>query len=243
MSSRTVALGVYYILMYLWTLGISSGIHRATSAATVSQWYFYRHAIPKASSKAVMGAALHHSTTTLFGTICFSAFAALMVRVPLYVAPRRIAGFIHLLCFNFIASPIAALIDPLTLTYAAIHSQPLISSSRAITNLQFIDNAGFGPKKHPRTAYGLARMLLTAARGITALSLGIGGWIYAAKDAHVHSGYGYLVGLIAGCIGWAVIGATEGSLSNIVDSTLVCVGSDNGAGGSHCREAHMVFGG
>lgn len=28
LSSKTVALGIYYIIMYLWTLGVASGIHR-----------------------------------------------------------------------------------------------------------------------------------------------------------------------------------------------------------------------
>jgi len=259
LNKKTICLGVYYIIMYLWTLGIASGIHRfvtvaypsttkwltvgrATSAATVSQWYFHRHAIPTASSKAIMTAALHHSTTTLFGSICLSAMLALLVRLPLFVAPRRFVGIIHLFCFQFIASPIAALINPLTLTYGAIHSLPLLTSSRATMNLKFVDTAGFGPGRHPRTAYRLSKMLLSAARGVTAMSLGIGAWVAAARHVNGGSVYGYLVGLIAGCIGWAIIGATEGCLSNVVDACLVCVGSE-GSGGTHCREAQMVFGG
>lgn len=85
-------------------------------------------------------------------------------------------------------------------------------------------------------------MILTAARGITALTLGTGAWVAAARNVDGGSAYGYLVGLIAGSIGWAILGATEGCLSNVVDATLVCVGTEDGAG-SHCREAQMVFGG
>lgn len=222
--------------------GVINAFSRATSAATVSQWYFHRHAIPTTSSKAIMSAALHHSTTTLFGTICFSTLVALLVRLPLMVAPRRIAALAHMFCFNFISSPVAALTNPLTLTYGAIHSQPLIPSSRAISNLRFIDTAGFGTgNRQPRTAYRLSKMLLTATRGVTALSLGIGAWV-TARDSNGGSGYGYIVGLIAGAIGWGVLGATEGCLSNIVDACLVCVGSE-GPNGGHCREAQMVFGG
>lgn len=32
LSNKTVGLGIYYIVMYLWTLGISSGIHRLVSS-------------------------------------------------------------------------------------------------------------------------------------------------------------------------------------------------------------------
>ena len=192
-----------------------------------------------------MLAALHHSTTTLFGSICLSALLALLVRLPLFVAPRRFVGIIHLFCFQFIASPIAALINPLTLTYAAIHSLPLLPSSRATINLKFVDSAGFvgaSRQPHPRTAYRLSKMLLTAARGVTAMSLGVGAWVAAARSVNGGSVYGYLVGLIAGSIAWAIIGATEGCLANVVDACLVCVASDAG-GGSHCREAQLVFGG
>ncbi|KAI5787084.1 hypothetical protein EDC01DRAFT_617584 [Geopyxis carbonaria] len=242
LNKKNIALGVYYIIMYLWTLGILSGIHRATSSASVSQWYFHRHVVPTPSSKQVSSAAFNHSTSTLFGTICFHAFAALLVRLPLVIAPRRVVGIIHLFMFQFISSPIAALINPLTLTYAAIHSQPLRTSSRAIANLKFVDTAGFGPTHHPRAAYRLSKMLLTAARGVTALTLGVGAWVAAARNVNDGSVYGYVVGLIAGSIGWAILGATEGCLSNIVDATLVCVGSEDGVG-THCREAQLVFGG
>ncbi|KAF8468370.1 hypothetical protein BDZ91DRAFT_771793 [Kalaharituber pfeilii] len=241
----TWALGVYFIIMYLWTLGVLSGFQRAASAATVSQWYFYRHAIPAVSSEDVMDAAVHHSTTILFGTICFSSFAALMIRLPILVLPRGIAGFVHMFCFHFIASPIATLTHPLTLTYAAVHSQPLIYSSRAISSMRFIDTSGFGGSTHhPRAAYRLAKMLLSGTRAVMALSLGVAAWINTTRGGGSvgASLYGYIVGMIAGAIGWAVLGTTEGCLGNVVDACLVCVGSEPGEG-SHCREAQMVFGG
>jgi len=108
--------------------------------------------------------------------------------------------------------------------------------------MRFVDTAGYGAGgKHPRTAYKLSKMLLTATRGVTALTLGTGAWV-AARDNNGGSGYGYIVGMIAGAIGWGVLGATEGCLSNIVDACLVCVGSE-GPNAGHCREAQAVFGG
>lgn len=43
--------------------------------------------------------------------------------------------------------------------------------------------------------------------------------------------YAYVVGLIAGAIGWGVLGAMEGVLAGVVDACLVCWGSETGAGG------------
>lgn len=235
------------MFMYLWTLGVASGFQRATSAATVSQWYYYRHSIPAVPSKDVMNAAIHHSISILFGTICFSSGVALMVRLPLYILPGRIAGFVHLIFYKWIASHVVALTNPLTLTYAAIHSQPLISSSRAVAEMRFIDTSRYGGgRHHPRTAYKLAKMLLSGTRAVMSLSLGAGAWIATTRGSGEgvfgSSMYGYVVAMIAGAIGWGVLGATEGCLGNIVDACLVCVGSEPGEE-THCREAQMVFGG
>ncbi|KAI9669205.1 MAG: hypothetical protein M1817_004700, partial [Caeruleum heppii] len=46
-------LGVYFVLTYLWTLAVGRGIQRAATAATVSQWYFHRLAVPAPSSRQV----------------------------------------------------------------------------------------------------------------------------------------------------------------------------------------------
>ncbi|KAI5819007.1 hypothetical protein BZA77DRAFT_332413 [Pyronema omphalodes] len=241
LNTKTISLGVYYIMMYLWTLGIFSGIHRATSAATVSQWYFHRHTLPKTSSLSIVSAALSHSTVTLFGPIALHSLMSLLVRLPILIAPPRLASLLHLFCFQFITSPIASLIDPLTLTFSAVHSIPLLSASRGVSQLRCVDTAGFGPQSHPRPAYRLAKMLLTSARAIAALGMGMAAWVAAARQVNGGSVYGYLVGLMAGSIGWAVIGATEGCLSNVVDATLVCVASEGDRG--FCREARAAFGG
>ncbi|TGZ83929.1 hypothetical protein EX30DRAFT_353779 [Ascodesmis nigricans] len=261
LNSTSVSLAIFYIMMYLWTLGILSNLHRATSSATVSQWYFHRHTIPRLSSFQIARAAFAHSSTTIFGTLSFHSFLSLLVRLPLIVAPRRIASLIHIVCFQFIASPITALISPLTLTFSAIHSQPLISSSRTVSNLAFLEhinhsiqknkrslNQGIGRPNQPvpvqaqekRNAYRLAKMMLTATRGVTAAALGMAAWIQSRGSV-----YGYLVGLIGGTIGWAILGATEGCLGNVVDAVLVCVATEEGTGnvGTACREAQLAFGG
>ncbi|MGG6496010.1 UNVERIFIED_CONTAM: choline transporter-like family protein, partial [Bacteroidetes bacterium 56_B9] len=49
-------LGAYFILQYLWSLGVIAGLQRATTAAVVSQWYFHRLAVPQPTSQEVVKA-------------------------------------------------------------------------------------------------------------------------------------------------------------------------------------------
>lgn len=100
----------------------------------------------------------------------------------------------------------------------------------------------------------MAKILLSAARLATALSMGIGGWVYGARQEILEGStsntmgslYGYLVGLIAGSVGWVVVGGIEGAAGMVVDACFVCFAIDfeggiDGVG--HCREAWQAFGG
>ncbi|KAI9831246.1 MAG: hypothetical protein M1819_005174 [Sarea resinae] len=264
-NAGTWWLGIFFVLVYLWTLAVGSGIQRATTAATVSQWYFHRLAVPAPTSQQVVQAAFGHATSTLFGTICFSTFLSLLVRLPLLVLPRRVIGFIGLCAYSLIPTPIAALTNPLTLTYAAIHSQPLGTSSRGLSQMSFLAPTSPTTTLHPRTfsspvtppllPYRLAKLLLHATRVIMAMALGFGGWVSTARMITIEGAgagvkgslYAYVVGLIAAAIGWGVLGAMEGVLGGIVDASVVCWGSETGARGRgearYCIEAGWLFGG
>ena len=252
-------LGVYFVLLYMWTLGVGSGIQRATTAATVSQWYFHRLAVPAPSSRQVVLAALSHATTTQFGTICLSTLLALLVRLPLLLLPRRALGFIGLFSYSLIPTSVAALTNPLTLTHAAIHSQPLAVSARALSQMTFLSPSSptttlnpraFSNTSAPLLPYRLAKLLLNATRFIMSLALGFGGWVSTAKMLVLEGSgvrgslYAYVVGLIAGAIGWGVLGAMEGVLAGVVDAAVVCWASEGRQGGSggYCLEANYLFG-
>ncbi|KAI9750800.1 MAG: hypothetical protein M4579_006301 [Chaenotheca gracillima] len=255
-------LGVWFILIYLWTLAVGSGVQRATTAATVSQWYFHRLAVPAPSSRQVVLASLTHALTTLFGTICLSTLVALIIRLPLLILPRRAVGCITLFTYSFMPTSVAALTNPLSLTYAAIHSQPLTASSRALSQMSFLTPSSPTTTLNPRTfnsrskntapllPYRLAKLLLYAIRFIMSLALGFGGWVSTARMLVVEGAgirgslYAYVVGLIAGAIGWGVLGAMEGVLSGIVDAAVICWGSEGrqSGGGGYCLEANWLFG-
>ncbi|KAI9846171.1 MAG: hypothetical protein M1837_004285 [Sclerophora amabilis] len=255
-------LGVWFVLMYLWTLAVGSGVQRATTAATVSQWYFHRLAVPAPSSREVVLASLSHALTTLFGTICLATLLSLMIRVPLLLLPRRAVGCVTLFTYSLMPTSVVALTNPLSLTYAAIHSQPLNASARALGQMSFLTPSSPTTTLHPRTfnsrnrntapllPYRLAKLLLYATRFIMSLALGFGGWVSTARMLVVEGAgvrgslYAYVVGLIAGAIGWGVLGAMEGILGGILDAVVICWGSEGrqGSGGGYCLEANWLFG-
>ncbi|TVY62324.1 Choline transporter-like protein ctl1, partial [Lachnellula suecica] len=246
-DATTWWLAIYFVLMYIWTLSIISGIQRATTAATVSQWYFHRNVVPATTSREVVASSLTHSTTVLFGTISLSTFVALVIRLPLLVLPRRFVALISIVAYSFIPTSITALTNPLTLTYAAIHSQPLHTSARGLSQMTFLSPQAPTTTLTPRSfnsrtrqtapllPYRLAKLLLHATRFIMSMAFGFGGWVATARQLAVDmpegstirgSAYAYVVGIVASFIGWGVLGAMEGVLSGIVDASVVCWGSE-----------------
>ncbi|PSR80269.1 hypothetical protein BD289DRAFT_394906 [Coniella lustricola] len=257
-------LGAYFMMMYLWTLSVIAGVQRGTTAATVSQWYFHRNAVPAVASRDIVLAALNHSVTTIFGTISLSTLLAIVVRLPLLVLHRRIAGFITAFFYTLVPTSIVAMTNPLTLTYAAIHSQPLVDSARGLSHMEFLGpqapTTTLTPRnlKHrgsaPLLPYRLAKLLLHATRFIMATALGFAGWVITARQLRIAvpdgsyrgSAYAYVVGLVASFIGWGILGAMEGILSSIVDAVVICYGSETkmvSGGGGYCMEAAQLFGG
>jgi len=264
-DTSTWLLGMFFVMVYLWSLGVLSGIQRATTAATVSQWYFHRLSVPAPTSRQVINAAFSHATTTLFGTLCLSTLLALLIRLPFLILPRRVLALAGICSYTVIPSTIATLTNPLTLTYSAIHSQPLVTSSRALARLSFItpkdpDSTPFRtrnmPSQTPFHSYTLSLLLLRATRFITALALGFGGWVGTARSLTLSTAegaagstvqgsiYAYVVGLIAAAIGWGVLGAIDGVVAGVVDAVVVCWGSERGRGEGirYCREAEWLFG-
>ncbi|ETI24607.1 hypothetical protein G647_03976 [Cladophialophora carrionii CBS 160.54] len=268
-DTSTWWLGVYFILVYLWTIAIAFGMQRTITSATVSQWYFHRLAVPAPTPQAIVKAALQHSATTLFGTIALFTGLSLMVRLPLIVLPRRMTMLIGVAMYSLIPSPVAVLINPLTLTYAAIHSQPLAVSSRGLSQMHFLApndattalypntfnrrarNDGCSNDSTPLLPYRLAKLILHATRFMMCLALGFGGWVTTARTLRLDGAgargslYAYIVGLVAGAIGWGILGAMEGVLACIVDAVVVCWGSEVGSTGTgevrYCREAGNLF--
>lgn len=258
-------LGAAFILMYLWTLAVINAVHRATTAATVSQWYFHRNAGPATPSREIVLAALSHATTTIFGSVCESTLLSLLLRAPLLFLPRSVGSAITNLAAFWIPTPIVALTNPLTVTYAAIHSQSLATSARGLDQMEVVSPSIPTTTLTPRALrvrgqangllpYRLAKLLLVATRFIMATGLGFAGWVITAKQLQIQlpdgmgvrgSAYAYVVGIMASFIGYSVMGAMEGILSGIVDAVLICYGSERRMERGHgrfCLEAAYLFG-
>jgi hypothetical protein len=258
-------LGVYFVVVYLWSIGVIAGIQRAVTAATVSQWYFHRLATPAPTSRQIVQAAIVHATTTLFGTISLSRLLGLLIRLPLIVLPSRISSLLSLFAYSLVPTPITYLTNPLSLSYAAIHSQPLGASSRGLSQMTVLAPSAASTSLHPRSysrspggsgsllSYRLSKLILYAARFMMSLALGFGGWVTTARSLTTSttgntirgSLYAYVVGLIAGTIGWTTLGAMEGVIADIVDAAVICWASEVGIYGRearYCREAGWLFG-
>ncbi|OAK99461.1 hypothetical protein IQ06DRAFT_317541 [Phaeosphaeriaceae sp. SRC1lsM3a] len=263
-DASTWWLGAAFFLDYFWVLGVIAGVQRSTTAATVSQWYFHRNSVPAPPAMTIVQASLSHATYTMAGTICMSTLLSLLVRLPLIVLPRRVAGMISMCAYSMIPTPIAAMTNPLTLTFASIHGVPLSSAARGLSQLSFISAASptttLGPRDFKNNgrpsiqSYRLAKLLLHAIRWIITLSLGFGGWVSTARMLQLGDGtvpykgslYAYVVGLISAAIGWGALGAMEGVLGGILDAVLVCWGSEVGRDGDgearYCVDAGRLFG-
>lgn len=261
-------LGAAFVFMYMWTMAVVNGVHRATTAATVSQWYFHRNAGPAAPSRDIVLAALGHAVTTIFGSICQSTLVSLLVRAPLLFLPNRLGAAVTNIASFWIPTPVVALTNPLTVTYAAIHSQSLATAARGLDQMDFVTPAmptttltpralrlrGGGSQHAGLVPYRLAKLLLVATRLLMATALGLAGWVVTAKQLRLTlpdgmgvrgSAYAYVVGLMASFIGYSVMGAMEGVLSGIVDAVLICYGSERRMEMGHgrfCLEAAYLFG-
>jgi hypothetical protein len=257
-------LGAAFFMDYFWVLSVIAGVQRATTAATVSQWYFHRNSVPAPAPQTVVRASLGHAVYTMAGTICLSTLLSLLVRLPLIVLPRRISGLISMCAYSMMPTPIVSLTNPLTLTYASIHGLPLSPAARGLSNMTFISSSPtttLGPRSfapaHARPSlmsYRYAKLLLHAIRWLITLTLGFGGWVSTARflkvdnDTVPYTGslYAYVVGLISAAIGWGALGAMEGVLGGILDAVLICWGSEVGTDGNgdarYCVEAGRLFG-
>lgn len=258
-------LGVFFILQYLWTLGVISGIQRATTAATVSQWYFHRLAVPQPTSEQVVRASLSHALAAMFGTVCLSTFLSLLVRLPLIILPSRLAGLMNVCAYWIIPTSLATLTNPLTLTYAAIFSQPLGIASRAVGHMSFISPTNSSNtmatrpfNQHIRRSsalisWRLAKLMLQATRYVMSFALGFSGWVRAARSLSIDGSaglkgslYAYVVGFVAASIGFAVLGAIENVVGAVLDAAVICWASETGGNGRaetrYCREAGDLFG-
>ncbi len=102
--------------------------------------------------------------------------------------------------YSFVPTPIAALTNPLTLTYAAIHSHTLAMSARGLSQMDFLSpktptttltpaaiSSAHG-KYSPLLPYRLAKLILHTTRFIMTIALGFAGWVMTARQLSIGEG-------------------------------------------------------
>ncbi|KAI0101829.1 hypothetical protein GGR51DRAFT_550762 [Nemania sp. FL0031] len=260
-GTATWWLAVFFFLMYVWTLSVLSGVVRATTGGTVSNWYFHRNLQTLTSSNDIVKGALGHSTTTVFGTICASTLLSLAVRLPILVLPRRISSIFEVIGWKLAPRPVTVLTNPLAVTYASIHSMPLMESAAQLSRIQFLATgptttltpSAFSQRNQTASLipYRMAKLLLHAARFVMSTALGFAAWVMTARQLRIQvpdntsmrgSAYAYVVGIVASMIGWGVLGAMEGILSGILDGVLICYASERRLErATYCIEAAKLF--
>lgn len=260
-GTATWWLAVFFFLMYVWTLSVLSGVIRATTGGTVSNWYFHRNLQTLASSNDIVKGALGHSTTTVFGTICASTLLSLAVRLPILILPRRIAGIFEFIGWRLVPRPVSVLTNPLAVTYASIHSLPLMESASQLGRIQFLADgptttltpSAFSQRNRTTSLmpYRMAKLLLHATRFVMSTALGFAAWVMTARQLQIQlpdgigirgSAYAYVVGIVASMIGWGVLGAMEGILTGILDGVLICYASERRFDrATYCIEAARLF--
>jgi hypothetical protein len=259
-GTATWWLAIFFFLMYVWTLSVLSAVVRATTGGTVSNWYFHRNLQTLTSSNDIVKGALSHSTTTVFGTICASTLLSLAVRLPILVLPRRISSIFEYIGWRLVPRPVSVLTNPLAVTYASIHSLPLMESASQLSRIQFLATgattaltpSAFSRRNQTASLipYRIAKLLLHAARFVMSTALGFAAWVMTARQLQVQlpdggikgSAYAYVVGIVASMIGWGVLGAMEGILAGILDGVLICYASERRLErATYCIEAAKLF--
>lgn len=167
--------------------------------------------------------------------------------------PRRAIAFFTLCIYPLLPFELGTLTNPLTLTYAAIHSLPLNSAAQAVSGMPYLSarpsedlNQGRlqrgrhrgthhrgGPHYDIRTSkrpYMLSLHLLRATRLITSLALGFGAWVNTARSLTIPlpstsgaAARGSLYAYIVGLIAAAIGWGVLGAMDGVLTGVVDAV--------------------
>ncbi|ODQ63130.1 hypothetical protein NADFUDRAFT_80842 [Nadsonia fulvescens var. elongata DSM 6958] len=227
LSPKAWLLGVFYVLMYIWTYFIIAGIGRAATAATVGQYWFHKNTFPSVSPDRVIVAALQYAISTQFGSICLSSLITLLLRLPLLLAPTRLFPLLRLL---HIPINITLNMTPLAMARNRLRtlSDPL-SLTRSIITGSSLLNAFPGQQS---AEYWIAKLFISSTRIVVCLMFGFFAWVHATTATPDRNDststtiggslYGYIVGLLVGWWTWVVMSGSGAVVDGVLDGMVVC---------------------
>lgn len=196
----SILLALWFTFMYMWSWNTVCALTREVLAGVASQWY---------GAHEPMGLAVPIYQAQL-GSAALSALLQLVVRLPLLILPVRPVRWFGSLVISLMHASSGKLLDPFTLPTATICRCTLTEAAAKVSN--FDEDA----------AFRLAKVFLKASRICCSLSVALIAWVHADRLNDSTSVYGYVVASVALFFGWTIAGASENTLSMLLDGVRVC---------------------
>lgn len=199
-GGSSIILAFWFTFMYMWSWNTVCALSREVLAGVACQWY---------NAQEPMGLAVPIYQAQL-GSAALSALLQLAIRLPLLILPARPVRWLSSVVISLVHASSGKLLDPFTLPTATVCRCSLAEAASKVA--KFSDDS----------AFRLAKVFLKAARMCCSLSVALIAWVHADRMNDSASVYGYVVASIALFFGWTIAGASENTLSMLLDGIKVC---------------------
>ncbi|KAG9069093.1 hypothetical protein KI688_009988 [Linnemannia hyalina] len=236
----------YLIFMYMWTSAVLSNVQRVTLANVVSKWYFHRHEPFAYHSSKITEPALINATTTSFGSICLGGLFIAIVQFSSFAlrnTAKKLKGhsfplFALLATFCALVQGLVENFNNYTLIYVGITGESLFGAARSASKI-FHRNLLWG-----LISDFLTKLILFIYSTLFSLLTGFVAYIFATH--HLHSPYGYVIGILSSIIPYYITGFFTHIMAitydTKVDATFLCYAIDLDTNTCHSNKAHSAFG-
>ncbi|KAF9903767.1 hypothetical protein EC991_003370 [Linnemannia zychae] len=221
-------IAAFMIFIYMWTSAVLSNVQRHEP--------FAYH-----SSK-ITEPALINAATTSFGSICLGGLFIAIVQFTSFAlrnTAKKLKGHSFPL-FAFLAT-LCAVIQGLvenfnnyTLIYVGITGESLFAAARSASKI-FHRNLLWG-----LISDFLTKLILFIYSTLFSLLTGFAAYIFATH--HLHSPYGYVIGILSSIIPYYITGFFTHIMAITVDATFLCYAIDLDTNTCHSNKAHSAFG-
>ncbi|KAK3818302.1 MAG: plasma-membrane choline transporter-domain-containing protein [Linnemannia gamsii] len=235
-------IAAFMIFIYMWTSAVLSNVQRVTLANVVSKWYFHRHEPFAYHSSKITEPALINAATTSFGSICLGGLFIAIVQFTSFAlrnTAKKLKG--HSFPLFALLATLCAVIQGLvenfnnyTLIYVGITGESLFAAARSASKI-FHRNLVWG-----LISDFLTKMILFIYSMLFSFLTGFAAYIFATH--HLHSPYGYVIGILSSIIPYFITGFFTHILAITVDATFLCYAIDLDTNTCHSNKAHSAFG-
>ncbi|KAG0272636.1 hypothetical protein BGZ95_011577 [Linnemannia exigua] len=235
-------IAAFMIFMYMWTSAVLSNVQRVTLANVVSKWYFHRHEPFAYHSSKITEPALINAATTSFGSICLGGLFIAIVQFTSFAlrnTAKKLKGhsfplFALLATFCAVIQGLVENFNNYTLIYVGITGESLFAAARSASKI-FHRNLLWG-----LISDFLTKLILFIYSTLFSFLTGFAAYIFATH--HLHSPYGYIIGILSSIIPYYITGFFTHIMAITVDATFLCYAIDLDTNTCHSNKAHGAFG-